>query len=178
MIDEDKKAALKKAASIIGVPYDWLYNLIKFESNFDAKAKNPLSGARGLIQFTNTTARAMGYLSADDLVNKYPSFYNQLFIPVVDYFKLPASRGPYFSKQSFYMAVFYPRYRTVSPLTEFPEYEKSLNPGIKTVQDYIDFVEGGTLFEKIVDSPKKYYVLSLSVLVTAGILYYIYKNHN
>jgi hypothetical protein len=38
------------------------------------------------------------------------------------------------------MAVFYPAFRTVSELTEFPALVQKQNPGIKTVRDYLDKV--------------------------------------
>jgi hypothetical protein len=124
------------------IPADWLRNLIKFESKWNPLAKNPLSGARGLIQFTHTTARALGYTNADDIVSKYPGTAEQLLGPVRAYFRLPGNQGPYPTKQSFYMSVFYPAARGWSPEKVFPANVQRFNPGIVTVKDYINKVEG------------------------------------
>ena len=53
--------ALKNLAKKINVPVDSLYKLINFESSWDPQARNPKSGARGLIQFMPKTAADMGY---------------------------------------------------------------------------------------------------------------------
>jgi len=53
--------ALKNVASSVNVPYDSLYRLINFESGWDPKATNPISGARGLVQFMPSTAKWMGF---------------------------------------------------------------------------------------------------------------------
>jgi soluble lytic murein transglycosylase-like protein len=52
---------LKKTASALGMTWEPLYKQIHFESRWDPKARNPKSGARGLIQFIPSTAEAMGY---------------------------------------------------------------------------------------------------------------------
>lgn len=54
--------ALKNTAAALGMSWEPLYKLINFESiGWDPKAKNPRSGARGLIQFMPSTAEGMGY---------------------------------------------------------------------------------------------------------------------
>ena len=136
----NQEELLRGLSSILGVSRDDLFNLINFESaGWNPLARNKISGARGLLQFTNTTARNMGYASADDLVNKHSTIDSQLEIPVYNYLK---EFVPFTGKQSLYMAVFYPKYRYVSPNTSFGDKVKSQNPGIFTVQDYIDKVEG------------------------------------
>ena len=130
---------LHNLSSILNVSKNDLFSLIKFESGFNPLAKNPLSGARGLIQFTNTTAKSMGYKSADDLVLKHPTIESQLEVPVYNYLK---QFIPFNGKQSLYMAVFYPAYRNVSPSTPFNDQVKRLNSGIITVSDYLDLVDG------------------------------------
>ena len=76
---------------------------------------------------------------ADTLVNDFPTRVAQLNGPVYDYLKpwMPFSKTP----QDLYMSVFYPKARTWPPSTEFPENVQDDNPGITTVQDYIDLVE-------------------------------------
>jgi len=132
---------------------EWLSDLIRFESGYDPKAKNPLSSARGLIQFIDSTARGMGFKSSQDLVNKYPDFESQLFGPVTDYLK---QYTPFPTEQSLYMAVFFPaarKYPANYPFSKifldvygsswsdkYKRFERG-NPGIKTPQDYINYVK-------------------------------------
>lgn len=135
-----QESILLNLSNVLGVKRDDLYQLINFESaGWNPLARNKLSGARGLIQFTHSTARKMGFKDADDLVNKYPTIESQLEFPVYNYLK---QFIPFSGKQSLYLSVFYPKYRNFPPMTEFNDTVKSQNPGIITVQDYIDFVEG------------------------------------
>jgi hypothetical protein len=142
MLDTKETQSLNTLATWMGVPADWLYKLINFESAWNPLAKNKLSGARGLIQFMPQTAKDLGYTSADALVNKYPDISSQLLGPVAAYFKLPGKKGPYPTKQSLYMAVFYPTHRSVKPDTVFSSLVRKQNPGIDTVKDYVNYVEG------------------------------------
>lgn len=59
--------ALKNLAKKINVPVDSLYKLINFESSWNPQAKNPKSGARGLIQFMPSTAADMGYAATGSI---------------------------------------------------------------------------------------------------------------
>lgn len=137
----EETKALNTLASWLGVPADWLYKLIMFESTWNPKARNSI-GARGLIQFVPMVAKEMGYKSADEIVNKYPDIASQLLGPVAAYFKLPGKKGPYPTKQSLYMAVFYPSHRNVPPDTLLGKEARKANPGIDTVRDYMNYVEG------------------------------------
>lgn len=130
---------LEKTAKKLKVNPAWLWSLIQFESRANPAARNPISGARGLIQFLHSTARSLGFKDADDLVKKYPTFDRQLVGPVLKYL---AKYAPFPSKQSLYMAVFYPAARTWPSSKAFPANVRQANPGIVTVSDYIDFVEG------------------------------------
>lgn len=155
---------LQTVAQKLNVNPAWLWSLIQFESNGNPAAKNSITGARGLIQFMPSTAREMGYKSADDLVSKYPTFDAQLKTPVYDYLKKYA---PFPTKQSLYMAVFYPAARTWTPDTYFPANVRRDNPGIDTVQDYINHVEKLPL--------KKSAVSAGFLLIVAGLFYFIFK---
>lgn len=136
---KNEEKALEIVAIGLDVPPQWLKNLIQFESGWNPQATNKYSGARGLLQFTNTTAKALGYMDADHLVAEHPDSVSQLLGPVQAYFGMNNNtRGPYPTQQSLYMAVFYPAARKWSPLQAFPEYVQKLNPGIKTVQDYVN----------------------------------------
>lgn len=133
------EVALDHVATEIDVPADSLNKLIDFESRWDATAVNFKTGARGLIQFTNTTARSLGYDNADALVEANPTRADQLMGPVLQYLQRYA---PYENDQALYLAVFYPDARTWSLDREFPENVQALNEPIRTVRDYIDFIEG------------------------------------
>jgi len=155
---------LESVSQKLSVNPAWLWSLIQFESRGDPAARNPISGARGLIQFMHATAREMGYIDADDLYEKNPSFDKQLTGPVYLYLKKYA---PFPTKQSLYMSVFYPVARRWDPATYFPALVRKQNPGIDTVQSYIDHVEG-----KI--SKKKAAGMGV-ILLLCGIVYYIFN---
>jgi hypothetical protein len=133
----NKETALSNLAAALGVPVQWVDNLIQFESGWNPAARNPYSGARGLIQFMPQTARDLGYKDADDLYNRNKTIVQQLQGPVRDYFSLPGKRGPYPTQQSLYMAVFYPAARDWPAFTAFPDSVKKVNPGIVLVSDYV-----------------------------------------
>ena len=119
----------------------WLDAVINFETGgtYDVMAKNPVSGAMGLIQVTNTTAqREFGANNTAALSNRYPDFNSYMDNVVYPYLKKYA---PYRSKQELYMAVFYPAYRKVDPQTRFPADVTLQNLGIRIVQDYMNFVD-------------------------------------
>lgn len=56
--------ALKDTAGKLGLSWESLYKQINFESAWNPQARNPKSGARGLIQFMPATAKALGYHSS------------------------------------------------------------------------------------------------------------------
>jgi hypothetical protein len=152
---------LEIIAKKLSVNPAWLWALIQFESRADPAARNNISGARGLIQFMHATARDLGYLNADDLYKKNPTFDAQLIGPVYTYLKKYA---PFPTKQSLYMAVFYPAARSWNPQSFFPSLVRKQNPGIDTVQDYLDHVEG-----KIT---KKTPALLALVALICGLIYF------
>lgn len=134
LIDREK-VALLAVASALSVDPEWLYQLIDFESGWNPAAKNPYSTARGLIQFTDTTARRLlGYSDADQIVENFPDRVSQLQGPVYKYL---AQYAPFPSQQSLAMAVYYPAYRSVPADTAFPADTLKNNPGIVTVNDYL-----------------------------------------
>lgn len=145
-LTDKQQSLLQGLSDILNVNVNDLFNLINFESSWNPLARNKISGARGLIQFINSTAQALGYKSADDLVSKHPTIESQLEGPVYNYLK---KFIPFSNKQSLYMSVFFPRYRNVHPDTHFSDTVKSQNPGIFTVQDYMDLVEGKKKLQKV-----------------------------
>ncbi len=132
---------------------EWLIDMVRFESGFNPKAKNPFSSARGLIQFVDSTARSLGYADSLDLVEQHPTIASQLEGPVYQYLK---AWMPYPTEQSLYMAVFLPIARPYPADTTFKQIYmdrwpdsweskyaafKKGNPGIDTIQDYINYVK-------------------------------------
>jgi hypothetical protein len=140
-LDENELATLKDTASYLQVDPSWLYDVIDHESGWDAQARNSTSGARGLIQWLPSTARGMGFASADAMVNSYPDRISQLKTPVLTYL---FPYAPFPTQQSIAMAVFYPDYRAVSPDTVFPADVQNDNPGIVKVSDYLNLVFRGS----------------------------------
>ena len=153
--------ALRELAAELDVPPSWLERLIQFESGWDPWARNPRSGARGLIQFTNSTARALGYASADDLVAHNPTVETQLRGPVLSYL---VPFAPYPTEQSLCMAVFYPRARNWPADRRFPEAVISDNPGIATPADYMARV-GRAAVVRTISLSAIVFVLLLSAVV-------------
>lgn len=130
---------IQEIADRLGVPDTWLDALINFETagTYDPHIKNPHSSARGLVQITDARAREIGYADSLDAVTKNADFDSQMENVVYPTLK---QYYPYANKQEFMMSIFYPAYRHVPPDTQFPPHVQAVNPGISTVQDYMDFV--------------------------------------
>lgn len=150
---------LKNLAQKLGVSPDSLYKLIDFESSWNPYAKNPRSGAMGLIQFTNTTSKGMGYRSAWDLVSKYPSIEAQLKYPVYTYLE---KYKPFRNQQSLFLSVFYPKARNWPSNKLFPQVVRKYNPGINTPADYVS---------KVLKKSNLTIVSPSSILIGIAILY-------
>lgn len=167
-IPMDKEQAIAAVSIDLNVPPDWLRALVKFESNDDPKARNKVTGARGLIQFLHSTARSIGFKDADDLVNQYPDYPSQLLNPVLKYLR---QFKPFPTKQSLYMSVFYPAARNWTADTVFPDTVRAANPNIDTVGDYVAFVEKRRI--PIVKTAGT--ILLIGVVCVAG--YFIYQHY-
>lgn len=163
--------AIQYVSAALGVAPDSLKKLIAFESGFNPLATNKFTGARGLIQFMPSTARGLGFKDADDLVNRFPDVEGQLRGPVLQYLKKYA---PFPSAQSLYMAVFYPAFRDVPPDTAFSDTVKKVNPGISTVQDYINKVEKKNVM--LLNRYNPAWFLLLPALSAAAYLYFKFKH--
>ena len=118
----------------------WLYLVIGAESGWRPTAANTQPGqtAKGLLQWVDTSARELGYRDSLDLITKHPTAESQLSGPVVAWFKKMG--GPYNTEQKTYLTVFLPKYRSAALDTVIETKYQAVNPGIKTVGDYIDFV--------------------------------------
>jgi hypothetical protein len=141
---EAENKAIDYAAFSLGVKREWLVDLIRFESAWNPTAENKYTGARGLIQFMPATASGLGFpgtqsikdgrpTAADNLIKVAPDITSQLYY-VVKYLE---KYKPFPTLQSLYMSVFYPKYRNVAQTTAFPDSVQKVNPGIKTVADYM-----------------------------------------
>jgi soluble lytic murein transglycosylase-like protein len=80
MLSASENQVLRTIAADLGTTPAALSALITFESGFNPKAKNPYSSARGLIQFTDTTARGLGFKDSLDLITRFPTIEKQLLI--------------------------------------------------------------------------------------------------
>ena len=162
-MDAKTTAALNQVAGALDIPPAWLDAVIAFESNWKpqqrayvpynqylvTKRNAPPKYAKGLIQFTDETAQTLGFKDSADLIAQYPTADKQLLTPVYNYFK---KYKPFPTKQSLYMAVFYPIARTWPLETVLPDSVRASNPNINTVGDYVNFVEKKSLKKKAVIS--------------------------
>lgn len=158
MLTSTESGSLAIIANRLGVSYNDLYDLIYFESNFNPQAKNRLSSARGLIQFTDETAVSLGYKDSSDLVKKAPTIIDQL--PIVERYLL--QYAPFPTRQSLFMSVFYPPARNWLPYTSFPQFVIDANPGIVTVYDYMKKASKGGVSTAINAIP---FILGASIVV-------------
>lgn len=179
-------ALLEVAEKLSANPAD-LHALIQAESAWNPAAYNR-SGAVGLIQFMPQTLKDYGLLSASlaeqvptrgavpeavkqavrrEFLSKWPTADAQLRGPVLTYF---SRYKPFPTRQSLYLSVFYPAYRNVAPDTAFPSIVQAQNPGINTVQDYVNHVEKrrGNVAGKV--------GVGVLALAGAGLLWYIGKS--
>ena len=126
-------AAIDRAALLLGVKPLYLHRIIKAESNYNPAAANPYSSAKGLIQFTDGTARTLGYGSSAALIAQLPTIPAQVQNAVFPYLKHYA---PFRSQADLYLSVFYPAARKWPLFARFPEFIRKVNPGINTPADY------------------------------------------
>jgi len=137
--DDQLREMISAVAADVGTDPGWLSKLIAFESGWDPQAANPDSSASGLIQFTDATARSLGYESSADLVQRNPDALSQLDGPVRRYL---LQYAPLDTDQKLFMAVFYPEAMEWPLDREFPQWVQDANQaaGIKTVRDYMNHV--------------------------------------
>jgi hypothetical protein len=179
---DSRAVKIAEVAGNLGIPPAWLDGVIAFESGYNPTAQNPIAYnqalvdkgedtpryARGLIQFIDSTAQGLGFLDSLDLVTRLPDFDAQMDRAVLPYFQKYA---PFTSEQDVYMTVFYPAYRHVAPSTEFSAAVQRVNPGIKTVQDYINKVNMQIASRRLIPVGKTV----LMAAVAVGLLYLTLK---
>lgn len=137
-LSQSANEILKNIANNLGVEYQDLFDLIKFESNFDPMAKNPITGAVGLLQFLDKAAIDLGYTKKEDIPYDLKTQEEQLQLAVYPYLK---RYTPYENALDLYMAVFYPKYRKVDPNKKFPQHVIDANSGISTPLEYYNKVK-------------------------------------
>lgn len=158
MITSTELDLLKSISFSLGVNYNDLYKLIDFESGWNPQAKNPFSTAKGLIQFTNSTAKDLGFVDSSDLIKKNQSIVDQLQIV----YKYLSRYKPFKNKQSLYMAVYYPAAMNWDRFKQFPDSTYLGNYNIKTPQNYIDLVDKNITKKS-----------NIFILIAGAILFYI-----
>lgn len=166
-----------------------LIKLINFESGLNPLASNKLSSAKGLIQFIDSTAKKLGYQNSQDLINRHPTFESQMLGPVLKYLKPLA---PYPALSDLAMAVFMPYAKNFPANTSFTVIYKKLygenwlknytnfekqNPGIKSIQDYVNKVEkkNGTNISTSTKKKESGVLTSILLAVNAVIYYFVFK---
>lgn len=175
---ESDQAKIKEIADKLRVNPAWLDALINFETggSYDPLKQGPaITGARGLIQVIDSTARTtFGYADSLSLVQDYPEFDSQMDSVVYPYLK---HYMPFTTQQSLYMAVFRPTYRFVDPNTKFPDYvidanrdPKTGKATIQTPQDYINFVN-----KRIRQSSMHFPMSGIPLAIIAVVVYFLYK---
>lgn len=158
---------LQIVAKKLGINPLWLDRVIKHESNWNSLAvgKVPSSQGhypKGLIQFTDSTARGLGFKDAQDIINRYPDVESQLLNPVFLYLD---KLKPFKDEGDFYLSIFLPIARKMGRNQLLPEKYRTINKGINTPQDYINRVKG------IIKSENLTIVIILFILLVAYFIY-------
>lgn len=148
--DIDYNYYIAELAKVLNIKYEDLFTIMAYETGgtFDPKIRNKSSGAMGLIQFSNSTAKTLyskkghKYTSVEDLIRDNPTVKDQLAIPnkldtlggpVYQYLKRNA---PYKNSRDLYLTVFYPAALKWSDSKLLPVNIRKANPGLNTVGDY------------------------------------------
>lgn len=126
-VNPGEAAAVVEIARRLRIDPAWLANAIQAESRWNPAARNPNSGASGLIQFMPKTAEGMGVTPAQ---LRGMTVGQQL--PYVLRFLSPYA-GKMQSQADVYLAIFYPRFLGRPESTPFPAAVVKQNPGIFTV---------------------------------------------
>ena len=145
MSKETNALKIQQVAQQIGTQPEWLDALINFETGgtYSTSAQNPYSSAKGLIQIIDSSAQELGFRDSKDAVLQNRTFDTQMDNVVLPYFQLWLKRlkiPAFDTQQKLYMTVFYPKAVAWTPTQTFSDSIQNVNPGIKTPQDYINFV--------------------------------------
>ena len=141
---KEEMVAIDKVAVILGIQKSWLVGLIQNESSFDPNARNKTTNAFGLLQWTPPTMNEFFGVTQEIFRNIWPTREKQILHPVKLYLSCFKQFKLDDSGVSFFMSIFYPKYRNSPMDTQFPIGVRSRNPGIAYVRDYV-----GKCFKKI-----------------------------
>lgn len=136
--------ALMAIADKYGFPFEWLFNLINFESGktFNPAIQNSI-GATGLIQFLSSTAKGACLNTTTDALKKM--IFKQQLVYVDKYIycnlknkldkngKVPST----FTQGDLFMTIFYP-VAVGQPDYKFPANVVKANAGISKPYDYVE----------------------------------------
>ncbi len=139
-VTKDDLTALKAITDKYGIPFEWMINLINFESGrtFNPGIQNSI-GATGLIQFMSSTAQSLGTTTEalknmtfkQQLVYLDKYLYQSLRSHLTLTGKIPSN----FTQADLFMTIFYPA-AVGNPDFVFPDNVKRANAGISKPQDY------------------------------------------
>ena len=158
--DIDYNYYIQEMSKKLKVQYIDLFSIIAFETGgtFDPKIRNKESGAMGLIQFENSTAKSLvdregnKFNNVYELIEEYPTVKAQMELPsdlnpyggpVYQYL----SRSmPFDNKRKLYLTVFYPKAINWNDNEMLPYYVRKANPGLNRVGDYQKIIQNKLKF--------------------------------
>lgn len=138
-VNKEDLSSLMDVGDKYGIPFEWLVNLINFESGrtFNPSIRNNI-GATGLIQFLPSTAQGLGTTTEalSKMTFKQQLVYLDKYLYSVLRNHLVSGKIPKtFTQGDLFMAIFYP-VAVGKPGFVFPENVKRANAGISTPHDY------------------------------------------
>jgi hypothetical protein len=125
--------SLESVSRLLNINPVKLSALIDFESQWNPKAVNKITGAIGLIQFMPKTLKSMGFASPAQFIAQNNTIEKQLkyvYLYLKEYMPLDTDK-------KLFMSVFYPIAATWPDIKQFPAIVQKSNPGITRVSDYM-----------------------------------------
>lgn len=148
--DIDYNYYIQEMAKKLKVEYIDLFTIIAYETGgtFDPKIRNKESGAMGLIQFQNSTAKTLlsregtKFHNVYELIQEYPTVKDQMELPS-DFnpyggpvYQYLSRNMPYENSRKLYLTVFYPVAIKWDDNKMLPAHIRRANPGLNKVGDY------------------------------------------
>jgi hypothetical protein len=131
---------LKSITDKYGIPFEWMVNLINFESGktFNPAIQNSI-GATGLIQILKSTAKGLG-TTTDALkqmsFKEYSNYIDKYLYANLKRHLINGKVPNTFTQGDLFMTIFYP-VAVNKPDFVFPENVKKANAGISKPYDYV-----------------------------------------
>lgn len=143
-VSKDDLQALMNIANKYGFPFQWLINLVNFETGrtFNPAITNSI-GATGLIQFLKSTASGECLKTTTDALRKMTFKQQLVYVDKYLYCNLkkhlkPDGKVPdTFTQGDLFMTIFYP-VAVGKPNFAFPDSVKKANAGIAKPYDYVE----------------------------------------